>query len=952
MNILMRHALSFARAAAVMLTLGTSAAFAEIQFQDVSSLAGITASGETYGTGFMDANGDGYADIYADMHQWTPAVFYFNQPGGPVAAGGRQFTDLADQVLTGTATIPDGGKVPLGDWNPDTHGIGSVDWDNDGDKDLMEVTGAGYIFPMWENLGAGTFDNRGGELGFTYPETWARAGRMPTGGREPLFFDIPPADGMLDVLITARDNYRAYRTPTAMFRQQTAPDGSPLFVIDESTGVDLINDVACQHAVLIELTGDGVQDVICSDSAKVQRVWDVTQLPFQELNSVIGNDLYIAWPYDLAVGDFNGDLLSDVFGPGGSSATNVVSPVGDRVIHSWFDSNVAFDAGYNFNAVGAVTFEFDWWTAVEEIFIGAAGTNPADSSYQLTYPGQLPGQAPRHVVFTLTADQAQGIAPRDPSVTRGVYIGVVDGQWQVRFSGIDSWMIGMVVRASTSVSQLSTVGGALLGQPTGGSPYLFLQNASHQLVDRSNLIQAVNRSCGSAVAGDLDNDMDLDVYVACTGDLSNLPNVVYENQGDGTLVPVPLAGGAEGQMPEGRADTVSLGDYDNDGRLDVLVTNGHLFRPFSYAGQMQLFRNTGGSGNHWIQADLEGVTSNRDGIGAIVYAITPDGKIQLRENGNGAHKKSQNFPRIHFGLAQNTTVDLQVHWPSGLVDTFMNLQADQIHTLAEGAGGNADYVLSVGNVAVNEGAGAAVFTVNLSPAPGAGESVVVSYQTQDGSAVAGSDYTTTAGTLTYTQGQTQKTVSVPITDDNTPESTESFGLQLTSADSNTATARAIILDDDSGGALPRQKVYTVSPCRVVDTRGADPQLSTFSGDRLAPGETVSFYVTGNLINGQGGAAICGIPPEATGVFANVVAVLPQGSAMSNYLTVYPYGESRPLASTVNYPADITALANGVLVPLCDPAAATCDYDLNVYNYTSLAAHLVIDVTGYLAASAP
>jgi hypothetical protein len=316
------------------------------------------------------------------------------------------------------------------------------------------------------------------------------------------------------------------------------------------------------------------------------------------------------------------------------------------------------------------------------------------------------------------------------------------------------------------------------------------------------------------------------------------------------------------------------------------------------------------------------------------------------------HKKSQDFPRIHFGLAQNTTVNLEVHWPSGIVDNFNGLAADQIYNLVEGTGGNAGYVLSAGNVTVDEAAGTAVFTVNLSPAPGAGQSVMVSYQTQNGSAIAGSDYTTTAGTLTYTQGQTQKTVSVPITNDTTPESSESFTLNLTSAATNTVSATATILDDDSGGALPRQKVYTVSPCRVVDTRGADPQLSTFSGDRLAPGETVSFFVTGNLINGQGGAAICGIPPEATGVFANVVAVRPQGSAMSNYLTVYPYGESRPLASTVNYPADITALANGVLVPLCDPAAATCDYDLNVYNYTNLAVHLVIDVTGYLAAPAP
>ena len=46
-------------------------------------------------------------------------------------------------------------------------------------------------------------------------------------------------------------------------------------------------------------------------------------------------------------------------------------------------------------------------------------------------------------------------------------------------------------------------------------------------------------------------------------------------------------------------------------------------------------------------------------------------------------------------------------------------------------------------------------------------------------------------------------------------------------------------------------IHTVSPCRAVDTRTADPQLSTFSGDRLAPGETVPFFVTGALITGQG-----------------------------------------------------------------------------------------------------
>ena len=143
-------------------------------------------------------------------------------------------------------------------------------------------------------------------------------------------------------------------------------------------------------------------------------------------------------------------------------------------------------------------------------------------------------------------------------------------------------------------------------------------------------------------------------------------------------------------------------------------------------------------------------------------------------------------------------------------------------------------------------------------------------------------------------------------------------------------------------------VHTLTPCRVVDTRFADPLLSDFSGDRLAPGETVSFYVTGNLIDGQGGAGDCGVPAEATGVFVNVTAVRPLGTGAAGFLTLYPYGESLPTASTINYKADTTAIANGVLVALCDPAGGTCSYDLSVYNFTNLAVHLVLDVTGYLA----
>jgi hypothetical protein len=782
-----------AAAAAACLTIGTSSGFAAIQFQDVTSAAGITDTEETYGTGFGDFDGDGYPDIFLNKHQYTDSVLYMNIPNG---TGGRRFSDEAAERLTGEFNVL-----------TDSHGMESADWDNDGDTDIMEVTGAGYPFPLWQNDGLGNFQSRVSQLGFTYPRTWPFGGAPPIGGRTPLFLDYT-GDGKLDVLVTARDNYPAYRTPTATFRQDTGTTGEPRFVFDESTGVDLTNDAACHYALLAELTGDGVQDIICADSSVVARVWDVTQLPFMELRPVIGDALYNATPADFAVGDFNGDLRTDLFAPASASAQNLVGTVNSQTIHAWFDENVAYDSGFNFTAVGNVTFEFDWWTEPADIFYGAGGTHPPQSSDLRLYDEQPSAGSPHHVQFTLSSAQAQGLAPRDPGQSKGIYIGVVGGRWQVRFSGINSWNVGMVIRAGTSISNLASVGGIHLGQPTNGSPLLFIQNASHQLVNSSSQIQAVNRSCKAAAAGDLDNDGDLDVYVGCVSELSNLENVVYENQGAGTFVPVAGAAGAPGQMPEGRLDTVSLGDYDRDGRLDLLLANGHLFRPFSYAGKIQLYRNTGGTGNHWVQADLVGTTSNADGIGAIVYATTPDGKVQMREQGNGVHKKSQDFKRIHFGLAQSNTVNLEVRWPSGTVDHFNGRQADQIYTLVEGSGGGPSYVLGAGNVSVGEAAGQAVFTVTLAPAPGAGQSVDVSYQTANGSALAGSDYTTAAGSRTFTQGQTQKTVSVPILNDTSPEGSETFGLQLSSASTNAATATATIQDDDSAD-LPTcgQPVY-------------------------------------------------------------------------------------------------------------------------------------------------
>jgi len=133
----------------------------------------------------------------------------------------------------------------------------------------------------------------------------------------------------------------------------------------------------------------------------------------------------------------------------------------------------------------------------------------------------------------------------------------------------------------------------------------------------------------------------------------------------------------------GTADSVVTADYDVDGDIDLFVTNGLNNEPPGTGGPVKLFRNTASTnGNHWIELDLQGTVSNRDAIGARVI-VTAGGIAQLREQNGGYHRWSQDYDRIHVGLANNTTADVRIEWPSGEVDTHLDLTADRIYRIIE-----------------------------------------------------------------------------------------------------------------------------------------------------------------------------------------------------------------------------------------------------------------------------
>lgn len=154
------------------------------------------------------------------------------------------------------------------------------------------------------------------------------------------------------------------------------------------------------------------------------------------------------------------------------------------------------------------------------------------------------------------------------------------------------------------------------------------------------------------------------------------PSILFRNQGDGTFIEM---GADAGPGIEARHSSrgAAFGDFDNDGDMDVLIMN--VNEPPS------LLRNDAPPGNHWIKIRLEGTKSNRSAIGARVVAHY-GGKQQVQEILSGCSFLSSNDPRLHFGLGGATAVDLEIRWPSGLVEHVHGATADQLLTLREGEG--------------------------------------------------------------------------------------------------------------------------------------------------------------------------------------------------------------------------------------------------------------------------
>jgi len=188
---------------------------------------------------------------------------------------------------------------------------------------------------------------------------------------------------------------------------------------------------------------------------------------------------------------------------------------------------------------------------------------------------------------------------------------------------------------------------------------------------------------------DYDNDGNLDLFIAnghpddkIESHSSHVtykePLLLFHNNGRTLENVSDLAGPAFAQSFAARG--MAVGDFNNDGALDVLVSvNG---------GSPVLLKNVSAPENHWLGVRLVGKKSNPDAVGARITWQAGDLKRSRLKVGGGSYLSSHD-PREVLGLGKQKKIDkLEIRWPqpSGRTETFTDLPVDRYITLVEGAG--------------------------------------------------------------------------------------------------------------------------------------------------------------------------------------------------------------------------------------------------------------------------
>ncbi len=598
----------------------------------------------SYAASFPDVDGDGDVDFYANHHWASPGILYRND-GSPPWPVGQPF------------------PVPR-----DRHDLIWGDLNDDGSPDTYITHGGDQTKELWWNRGPGALQEGAAAAGVQ-----DLAGR----GREVTLFDADN-DGWLDIF-AVNDNRTGFVKPSVLFYNQ----GDETFIRYPNTQEVFF---ARLHVAAADYDLDGDVDIVTTNppyaAGELYRndgnfIWNnITSTAFAGISNPLMQATGLSWE------DFDNDGDLDLLGCGGNRGLwDYAALEGDSVryyvectttdqktawlvtdgdsVTVWTQNSEYQPVCCYFGAAGESTFTYPAKFAIADI----AGTPP-----------QL-GAGIRRGIFLASFDVAAGdsvaLTAYRPGTAAFLLVG---GAMRTNGAILSNGKKGYEARPGYSLGDFTN----RLFRNEGNGTFAEVTATAFD-VNPSNIC-----SLGAAW-GDYDNDGWIDVYIVNSGNVEtgNEPNWLFKNDGDGTFTEVAAAEGVSGSE-RGLSDGACWADVNADGFLDLYVEHGAEHPPFGI-GPRELFLTTPNS-NHWLQLQLRGIASNGSGIGARVRFVSAGGvrwRYRLGESNNGFSDQTT----LHVGLGADAVVDsVQIFWPSGTVDLYTAVAADQSLWAVEGSG--------------------------------------------------------------------------------------------------------------------------------------------------------------------------------------------------------------------------------------------------------------------------
>ncbi len=615
---------------------------AQVQFQNVSTIGGLNYQGRTYGSSWGDINGDGLMDLYLSCHQNSAEPFFTNDSI-------RIFLNLGGGLFDGTIySLDDGGQS-------DFHGGVFFDYDNDGDKDMLLVNGGTKKNVFLRNDGGTDLVDHADEENLALNKS---------RGRQSTCLDVNN-DGVTDLVI----NNDQPSNPIGVGTSLMLADPGSAYSASSTSGLSTPYSVSSS---ISDLNGDNRADLIVASFDSLT----IFSIGLDGIMTQVDH-LYIPNITDINIADFNGDLLPDIFVARGLTEATDIQQFNDSVIQAScrISSNENPCEG-TFTTDGSIVVSILTTTNVPfNVHIGNDSTANNITSD--------PGSAFHWITLSPDSYYVHGfqlpLTNTDPGINCSFGL-LPNGVWKFKLAATTSGTtIIMQIKSSSSITNFSTSSNPQPGEES--RDLLLINQGNYQFVESTDSAFMLDEYSISVTSGDFDNDMDNDLIVMATGRAANRKDHVYENNGNGTFTVHENGWGTKGDVA-GVGDAVTSGDFNNDGFLDLLVTNGSTSFFLDSAG-IDLYQNMGNT-NHWITLDLNGTVSNADGFGARIV-VEANGVSQVGNMTGGIHTASQDDDRVHFGLGNATDVsEITVYWPSGIVDVLHDQDVDQILSIEEG----------------------------------------------------------------------------------------------------------------------------------------------------------------------------------------------------------------------------------------------------------------------------